>query len=286
MGDPSDGLNRARRKSLVDIGHAMGVLSSSQTLPSGFELPISPLEEELHLTPRSMDVSPRSSSPSVETTSQGSAPPILDRSSLQNASKIDNTKRPKRRSLDTVMEATSSEADDGPVLDMDINSVPPRESVFEPELPLLEEIADSIQFRSSEPRIRSSAAPASSQKNEHVRSPSEDPRSNQRFTHLPSTVTYSSTTPNPRTSTSPLVTAFSFFSKLFTPQVEQVPSAASSSSAARTIARGTSRSHDPESSSSSPPAHNRTSTDLSRSPNEQGSIKILSTRPMYVGIEP
>lgn len=284
MGDSSNGPPRARRKSLVAIGQDMGVLSASQTLPSGFEIPIVPVSEEFHLTPRSMDHSPRSSSPSVDTDSHDEH--SLNHGSSRSAKSTRGENGSSRRdSLDSASIVSNASFNDGPRIIMTDGTVPSRDTLFEPIGEAQDEETVSESFPPATTRIRSSAAPSTDVRGDHHRFSSEKPALSARFASLPATNGYSSTTPNPRTSASPLTNAFSFFSKLFTPGSDTSSPPAPASSGTPMFKKISSWIGNSDSAPSTPSATARSSADLPRSASAMGSASVVSTRPRYVCVQ-
>ena len=280
MGDPSTGPTRGRRKSLLDIGRSMGVLGSDESLPSGFETQIAPPIEELHLTPRSHDFSSGSASPSVEYLSIGTSSSIHDIPSRSNHSR-EFSKSETRSASSEPTPVLDEVPDDGPRLVLERTATPPRETVFEP--PSTPEQPEIRSPPISVPVLRGSlpdVSPSSSA-GDHHRFKSEDPRNNPRFAHLSSNMSYSATSPNPRTSSSPLSGAFSFFSKIFTPIQELAQSAASTIATSSTPPSG---GLDPKGSPNDPSTapFSRKSNEIPRSNTGSPHLSILSTRPTYV----
>lgn len=280
MGDPSTGPTRGRRKSLLDIGMSLGVLDSSQTLPRGFETPIAPPLEELHLTPRSRDISPGPHSHSADNSSTGTGSSTHElRSPARHARSFSKSESRSASSEPSVVFDELS--DDGPRLMLERVATPPRETLFEPVVERVEPEIRSPPIavpaaRSSMPDPSSSISPV-----DHQRHASADPHLNPRFAHLSGNIAYSSTTPNPRTSSSPLSGALSFFSKIFTPIQELAQSAASSIATSSTPPNGS-----PDArmtlNGSSPAPYSRNSNEIPRSNSASPHHHVLSTRPPYV----
>jgi hypothetical protein len=291
MASPNDGLPRARRKSLVDIGMERGLLSSSQSLPSGFEEPISAPDEEIHLTPRSIDTSPRSTSPSIAPTPLD---PHLEEPAPYSPHKslsIPNSPRANKPDLEPIVEAEADDTNDGPTLKMDDIVEPPREALFEPDTATEPEVSN--RTTSAAPlTIAKSHMPSLSTTAIDIHSgPNEELHKSGRFARLTQTFSYSATTPASTTSKAPLASALSFFSKLFSPLTGSADEAsataqASSTASIRAQSRLQSRSNDPEASSShnasssaSSGYHTRYSSDV---PRATSSMEVPATRPTYV----
>ena len=281
MADPRDALPRARRKSLVEIGRAMGVLETAESLPRGFDVPISPPREELHLSPRSHDGSPRSSRSSIDSASVSSAPSnqeVMSRRSGTSDSLPVNSKV----WLDRITEDDSPDINDGPSIQVNGDTYAASQRSYESRTSLdMDTISSSRQTVSSS-QLATSTAHTSLSRGEHHRSPSEIPAANSRYAHLPANTPYSSTTPNPRTSSSPLSGAFNFFSKLFTPTHDAVPPTPSSSAPGRTMMKDAIASSSAGGSHSTPSSSSRLSDDFHRSSLEANSSKGFTTRPTYV----
>ena len=286
MADRSDGPTRSRRKSLVDIGRAMGVIESSESLPRGFDLPISPSREELHLSPRSRDGSPRSSHSSVDNSSAGSSASLPEPLSRISGTS-DSIPVTARARLDRISEDSSAELNDGPSLKLNGDPFsPPSEQGYGSRSSLdMDSISRSRQTVSTS-HISSAVAVTSIPRGEHHRSPSEFPPANPRYAHLPSSSSYSSTTPNPRTSSSPLSGALSFFSKIFTPTQESATPTPSTSAPGRSTLKDGPRQAPTGISHSTPSSSSRLSDDFPRTSVDSQSSKLFTTRPPYVVLEP
>lgn len=260
------------------------MLDASESLPRGFETPIPPPLEELHLTPRSREISPGPHSQSGENSSTGTA---SSTHSLKSSSRYTREhSRSESRSASSEPSVVFDELpDDGPRLVLERVATPPREILFEPVAEGVEPEIRSPPIavpaaRSSMPDPSSSVSPA-----DHHRYASADPHLNPRFAHLSGNIAYSSTTPNPRTSSSPLSGALSFFSKIFTPIQELAQSAASSIATSSTPPNGS-----PDTrmtlNGSSPAPYSRNSNEIPRSNSASPHHSVLSTRPTYVHIQP
>lgn len=282
MGDPSTGPTRGRRKSLLDIGLSMGVLDSSQSLPRGFETPLSPPTEELHLTPRSREISPGATSRSADSSSVGTAGSSLG-SPSRSRLRREHSKSESRSASSEPVVMFDETSDDGPRLVLERVATPPREILFEPVLETTQDETRTAPISVPAARTSMPDPQISPSSGEHQRVASEDPRLNPRFAHLSGNMSYSATSPNPRTSSSPLSGAFSFFSKIFTPIQELAQSAASSIATSSTPPNG-SPDVRPSSSGPSPAPFSRQSNEIPRSNSGNSNHSILSTRPTYVSI--
>lgn len=286
MGDPGPGPSRGRRKSLVDIGRSMGVLDSTESLPKGFETPIAPPTEVLHLTPRSHDVTPGSTSPSIETTSVGTGASIhevmMPTSVVKEEEEEEKTRTPSPEPQREIEEVP----DDGPSLKMDECAEPKREVVFEPMGEEEEREKEREEVMVPAARALSSNKIEVSPKESSVRYGSEDARENERYAHLSGKMAYSATTPNPRTtSSSPLQGALSFFSKIFTPIQELAQAATSSSPGPSTVSQTAPNTPNTHAPLSSPQPFSRSSSDFPRANSSSSQVSIVSTRPTYVSFE-
>lgn len=281
MATPNDVPQKSRRKSLLDIGRALGLLSGSDELPKGFDEQIAPVTEELHLTPRSRDISPRSASTFHENTSQVSDQEQIEDSS-SSSSPRGKTLVPSRTALNRIKEEISAVDGHESHSESNGNDLPSREALFEPDS-FTREVTPAAQTTehaasSSRPSIVSAQSSFVERRSDSY----SDVKLQQRFANLPQYQSYSQTTPNPRTNPPPLSGAFSFFSKLFNPLQESPNSASSSTVSTHPTPRFQSRSNDTESMSHTPLTHTRLSSDTPRTTYKKPSTKFLSTRPTYV----
>lgn len=262
----------------------MGVLDSTETLPKGFETPIAPSSEILHLTPRSRDISPGSTSPSIEYSSVGTGASIHELGTSPNLI-VELIREETRSASSEPTRDISQLLDDGPRLILEPVAEPPRESVFEPQEEPLQRETKTPPISVPAARVSSPAAQPSSSVDNHHRYASEDTRGNARYAHLASNMSYSATTPNPRTSSSPLQGALSFFSKIFTPIQELAQAATSSSPNSSSGPHTAPNTPNGFATASSSQAYSRTSSELPRANSSSSHTPIVSTRPTYVSIQ-